>query len=124
MRGEGGAWFKSFGMIDNKLLTGIHTMIVLIHIEKKSTYPYALLKKFRGSRHPMLHSIDKNELYNILNSLEHRGFVKSRMVLAGSKAQKVYAITPKGDESARKFKRAFFTFIKSASGIMRDIFAE
>ncbi len=115
---------ESFGMIGDKLLTNIHTMIVLVHIDKKSTYPYALLKKFSKSKHPLLNTIDKNEMYNILNSLEHRGYVKSRMILSNSKAQKVYSVTPKGDKIARSFRRAFFSFIKSASTIMRDAFAE
>ncbi|MDE1855310.1 MAG: PadR family transcriptional regulator [Candidatus Micrarchaeota archaeon] len=115
---------ETFGMIGDKMLTNIHTMIVLVHIEKKSTYPYALLKKFKKSKHPMLNTIDKNEMYNILSSLEHRGYVRSKIILSGSKAQKVYSVTPKGDEIARSFRHAFISFIKSASTIMRDAFAE
>ena len=116
--------FESLGAIGEKMVTNIHTMIVLMHIDRKSTYPYALLKKFRKSKHPLMHTIDKNEMYNILSSLEHKGYVRSRMVLSDSKAQKVYSITPKGDEVAKAFGRVFFSFVKSASTIMRDAFAE
>ncbi len=116
--------FKQFGMIDKKILKGMHTMIVLTHIEKKSTYPYALLKRFRASRHPMLSGISKSELYNILGSLEHQGYVRGKVVLAGSKVQKVYSITPKGDDVAKSFRRVFFSFIRSASKIITGAFSE
>jgi len=112
------------GNIDEMMLTGVRSMIVLVHISRKSTYPYALLKKFQSSRHPMLHSIGKSELYNILGRLEHKGYVKSKVSLTGAKAQKVYYVTPKGDAIASSFRRVFAGFVKQASEIIRGAFNE
>lgn len=114
----------SFGDIDEIMLKGIRSMIVLIHIKKKSTYPYALLKKFQKSRHPMLHSIDKSQLYNILNFLEKKGYVRSKVSLTGAKAQKVYSVTPRGDAVASSFRKIFSKFVKNASVIIRGAFSE
>ncbi len=116
--------FKAFGKMGKDMLKNVRTVIVLMHIEKKSTHPYALLKRFRASRHPMMRSVDKSELYNLLNSLEHKGYVRSRMVLAGNKVQKVYRLTPKGKALAKEFRRMFFKFTKEASSLIRGAFAE
>ena len=116
--------FKDFGTMGESMLKNVHSIIVLVHVDAKSTYPYALLKRFRTSRHPMVSSIDKSELYNILNSLEHKGYVRSRTVRAGGKLQRVYVVTLKGGVLAKKFRRTFFRFASKMSSMMRGAFAE
>jgi DNA-binding PadR family transcriptional regulator len=113
---------KSF--LNAKMRNGILNTIILIHIKKKSAYPYALLKHFKKFHHPVLGRIDKNDIYNTLSSLEHKGFVKSKVIFAGAKAQKVYSITLKGAATVNSFRRIFFRFMKDAKGLIESEFNE
>ncbi|MGA3021022.1 MAG: PadR family transcriptional regulator [Candidatus Micrarchaeales archaeon] len=113
---------KSF--LNAKMRNGILSSIVLIHIKKKSTYPYSLLKHFKKFSHPVLGRIDKNDIYNMLSSLEHKGFVKSKVTFTGAKAQKVYSITPKGTATVNSFRRIFVRFMKDAKNMIESEFNE
>ncbi len=87
------ALFKKF---DAAMMHGALKLIVLAHLRDSGTYPYAMLKHFKGSGHSFLAGMGKSEMYNIINSLEKEGFVSYRIVKKGARSQKHYALTPKG----------------------------
>lgn len=110
--------------LDGPMRRGIASIIVLHHIGKRSNYPYALLKTFKQSHHPILANMDKSQVYNILNALERDGFVKSRMKRIGGKTQKVYSITPKGEAVVSSFRELFSRFVLEAKGLIKSEFSE
>lgn len=120
-----GGDFSPSHYVDETMKKGIVSAIVIHHIKKnKGTYPYALMKEFKKSRHPFLSAMDKSQVYNLLNTLEHDGFVKSKASLVGSKVQKVYSVTPKGSAYASSFMKIFSGFISSAKELVRREFSE
>jgi DNA-binding PadR family transcriptional regulator len=106
--------------LDETMRKGIASIVVLIHIKKKSNYPYALMKAFKRSHHPILANMDKSQIYNILNALERDGFVKSRTKRVGGKSQKVYSVTPKGDAIVSSFKELFSRFVLEAKALIKS----
>ena len=117
-----GGEFSPREYLDETMRRGIASLIVLSHVRKKSTYPYALLKSFKKSHHPMLAKMDKSKVYNILNALERDGFVRSRLKQVGGKEQKVYSVTPKGDAVVSSFKELFSRFVLEARALMKSEF--
>ncbi len=109
-------------LLDDTMKRGMISAMVLVHLNKRSTYPYALMKNFKASHHPMLSKVDKSQVYNTLNALERDGFVKSRMTHVGAKQQKMYSITPKGKAVVLSFKRLFFGFVKDARSLIQSEF--
>lgn len=101
---------------DKDVMKGIVSMIILNHVREKRVYPYALLKMFRKSPHMMMHTLGKSDIYNVFDSLEHKGLVRSRAVLVGSKVQKRYEITRKGASflnEVRRIRGQLINLIKS-----------
>jgi DNA-binding PadR family transcriptional regulator len=114
--------FSARKYLDETMRKGIASIIVLSHIKKKSNYPYALMKAFKKSHHPILANMDKSQIYNILSALERDGFVKSRMKKIGKKTQRVYSVTPKGDAIVSSFKDLFSRFVLEAKALIRSEF--
>lgn len=119
------AEFSPSRYMDDTMKKGIVSAIVIHHIKKnKGTYPYALLKSFKKSGHPFLCVMDKSQVYNLLNALEHDGFVKSKASLVGAKMQKVYSVTPKGSAYASSFMKIFYGFVSRAKILVKREFSE
>ena len=109
-------------LLDDTMKRGMISAMVLVHLKKESTYPYALMKNFKASHHPMLSKVDKSQVYNTLNALERDGFVKSKMTHVGAKQQKMYSITPKGKAVVLSFRKLFFGFVKDARSLIQSEF--
>ena len=87
--------------LDKGMRRGLLKIMVISYIAHHNTYPYAMLKTMKA--HEGMHghafaAVTKNEVYNIISSLERDGFIKSRVRLKGSKTQKIIALTKKGKE--------------------------
>ena len=91
---------------------GILKLMLLRSISKGEDYPYSMLKSLKCNRHMPLGSITKNEVYNALNALEKQGYVKSKTVLSGNKAQRHYRLTVNGRSVVRRSRRIMLQLIK------------
>lgn len=91
--------------IDSTFKNGILKFVILNAISKKSAYPYQLYRNLCKVNFGVLTNIKKSEVYNTLNSLESKGFVKGESRLSGSKVQKEYKITAKGSKVAVKARK-------------------
>lgn len=80
--------------IDDKLKHTILMVRVLYLLKtNKKAYPYDLLKKLKDKRNPVFFDLDKNDIYNAVNALEGKGFIK---YLSAKGDKKYYRITSKG----------------------------
>ncbi len=103
-----------YGIIDGTLKSGFAKIIILNSIRRKKTHPYALLKNLRERDYPIVGRMGKSEIYNILNALEKKGFVRSKAVMRGRVAQKRYELTPYGAKVANNSKRMISGFLAEA----------
>ena len=108
--------------IDEKFVRGVTGLFIIASIKKKSTYPYALVKSLKGSKMEMFSGITKNDVYNILNSLEKKGYLKSRVVKGFSRAQKLYSITPGGRRVAETEKKLLIRHIDATKKLIEEEF--
>ncbi|MDE1857329.1 MAG: PadR family transcriptional regulator [Candidatus Micrarchaeota archaeon] len=113
---------EEFRMIDDNLRKGIANVIVLKQLQRDKTYPYAMLKKFRQSKHRIMQDITKSDIYNILNSLEKEGFVKSRVVSGGPRPQRSYTLTKKGRRVVLRAGRILRDMITSMRALVLSEF--
>ena len=109
---------------DSVMMKGILKIRVLMSVEKSNRYPYALLKCFKKSKHPIESGANKSEVYNILSSLEKQGFVRSKQVIVRSRLQRVYSITDKGKRSLKTFKSKFSGFMTEIRSLIKSEFNE
>ena len=91
--------------IYNAFSHGLINIWLLKMIEKKRTYPYALVKMLKASKSEMLRRLSRSDIYNTLNALEKRGLVRSRPVFSGEKMRKEYRLTPRGRRLIREAER-------------------
>jgi len=118
-----GGGFSPDKYLDETMRKGMVSIVLLMLIKKKSTYPYAMMKAFKKSHHEMLRRMNKSQVYNILGALERDGFVKSRIKRAGLKEQKVYSTTKKGDAVASSFGKIFLRFFEEAKSLIKSEFS-
>ncbi len=97
--------------IGSSMKKGILKLMLMRAIAKGNDYPYAILKILKQHRHVPF-QITKNEIYNALNALEKRGYVKSSSALIGGKVQKHYKLTPQGRSMVHRSKRIILQLIK------------
>ena len=71
-------------------------VFLLQHLSRQSGYPYGLLKAIKNKHIWVLHGLTKNDLYNTINSLEKKGFIRSKYVSKSARSQRHYLLTPKG----------------------------
>jgi DNA-binding PadR family transcriptional regulator len=69
----------------------------------------------------MLASLTKNDLYNAINSLEKRGFIRSRPIMKGLIMQKHYELTQKGRRVVRESKRIMIRYFLEVKKMMREL---
>ena len=94
--------------LDKGVRRGLLKIMVLGYIAHNNTYPYAMLKMLKataGMHGRAFTEITKNDMYNIVSSLEKDGFIKGKMQLKGGKAQKIFTITLKGKNIVRNKNR-------------------
>ena len=91
--------------VDSTFKSGILKFIVLNALSKRSTYPYELYKRLRKVDFGMLRNVQKSEVYNVLNSLEAKGLVRSATHLIGAKVQKEYSATKEGRRVAVRSRK-------------------
>ncbi len=82
--------------IDNSLRNWMLKFVILNRISRKESYPYDLYKKLREANLPVLNSVRKSEVYNVLNSLESIKLVEAELKVSGKRIQKKYHITKEG----------------------------
>jgi|GEM_PF-7039604 DNA-binding PadR family transcriptional regulator len=99
--------------IESILVSGATKLIILGKIKHHSTYPYEIFKQLKTCPFTPVTKTSKSDVYNILNSLESKGLVKSESVLAGSKVQKKYSITPEGARITREAKKILIADVKN-----------
>jgi DNA-binding PadR family transcriptional regulator len=85
---------------DKDIRKGMLKIMILGYVRKHRTYPYQLLKAIRSLTalhgNNMCRHLTKNDVYNLTNSLENAGYLKSKVVLNGNKAKKVFTLTRRG----------------------------
>ena len=119
-----GGVFSPDKYLDETMRKGMVSIVLLMHIRKKSNYPYALMKTFKKSHHGILRRMNKSQVYNVLAALERDGFVRSRTRRVGLKEQKFYSITKKGNAVAASFRKIFLRFFEDAKILIRSEFSE
>lgn len=108
--------------IDERFVRGVTGLFIMASIKKKSTYPYALAKSLKGSKLEIFSGITKNDVYNILNSLEKKGYLKSMVVKGSSRSQKLYSITPGGRRVAEMAKKLLIKHIDATKKLIEKEF--
>jgi DNA-binding PadR family transcriptional regulator len=99
--------------VDSAFKSGILKFVILNAISRQSTYPYDLYKKLSKIRFGILQGVRKSEVYNTLNSLEAKGFVKGETQLFGSKVKKRYKITNNGMRVVLKSRKVMMRNISN-----------
>lgn len=102
------------------LRSGVLKLVLLRSISKGNDYPYSVLKSLKCHSHLPFGTVSKNEVYNTLNALEKRGYVRSRTVLSGSKAQRHYRLTPQGRSVVRRSRRIMLQLIKDMKTLVSE----
>lgn len=111
--------FKRF---DAAMMHGSLKLLILAHLRDSGTYPYAMLKHFRGSGHSFLSEMKKSEMYNMINSLEREGFIAYHAARKGMRQQKYYVLTPKGRKVLRSSKRILTRAMSEFRKLVRSEF--
>ncbi|MCL4364908.1 MAG: PadR family transcriptional regulator [Candidatus Marsarchaeota archaeon] len=106
--------------LDKGMRRGLLKIMVISYIAHHNTYPYAMLKTMKA--HAGMHGhafaeVTKNDVYNIVSSLERDGFIKSRMRTKGGKMQKIVALTQKGKEIMKGKNRIVSDTIRELTGL-------
>ncbi len=78
-----------------RFVKGFLDMLVLKLIQNEPTWGYKILKQTERLYQIKLRH---GALYPLLNTLESRGFIKSKQELKKGRIRKVYQITPKGTQ--------------------------
>ncbi|MEM3227398.1 MAG: PadR family transcriptional regulator [Candidatus Micrarchaeaceae archaeon] len=87
------------------------TVIKIIIMSKlrlnKEMYAYAILKELGRIKHPFVKDNPqiKNEVYNILKSLEQAGYIKQKGIVEGKRLKVYYSLTNEGLETLKETKR-------------------
>ncbi len=97
----------------SSLRGGVLKLMLLRSVSRGSDYPYAMLKALKCHTHMPFGTVTKNEVYNALSALEKQGYVRSRTVLSGGKAQRHYRLTAKGAGVVRRSRHIILQLIKS-----------
>ncbi len=106
--------------MSKSMMNGILKLMLLRSIEKGRDYPYAILGAMKCDKHLPFKSITKNEVYNALNALEKRGYVKSSPKLSGGKVQKRYQLTPSGKKVVHRSKRIILQLIREMKALVGE----
>ncbi len=92
---------------------------ILVRIKSSSTYPYALIKEFEnGHAAAFFGSTIKNDIYNILGSLEKSGYIKA-VVRSSDNGKKYYVITKKGSSTVASIGKAFKFMMGYANNLLK-----
>ena len=93
----------------------IFKLMLLSEIKEKKRYPYELIELMAAQKATFIGSKKneiKNDIYNIIRSLEKSGYVK--LVPGSSRKQdkKYYKITPQGRAALLKSKKLMLSYMK------------
>ncbi len=93
----------------------IFKLMLLSEIKEKKRYPYELIElmasqkaEFIGSKRSEI----KNDIYNIIRSLEKSGYVKLVSSSGKNRDKKYYRITPQGRDALLKSKKLMLSYMK------------
>ena len=98
--------------MDKAMRGGLMKLVLMRAIARANDYPYAMLKALRCHKHLPFGAVTKNEVYNALNALEKRGYMRSKSILAKGKVQKHYTLTAQGRSVVRRSRRIILQLIK------------
>lgn len=105
--------------IDEKLKHSILMFVVLHSLKRKSSYPYDLLKKFKGHKdHPVFSTLGKNDVYNAISALTNKGLIEEAHGDSGKK--KYYVITKKGLDMLRSSKLLLIKHLKELQKLLNE----
>ena len=107
--------------INKAFFNGITRLMILREIMRGNDYPYGILKTLKVCHNLHVRKTTKNEIYNILNSMEKAGYVTSTPHLSGAKLQKQYKLTLKGRWLMRKASRVMVRNVRAVKRLMEDL---
>ncbi len=77
---------------DRDLYAGLIRLHVLHHASERPIYGAWIIEELGHHGY----SLSPGTLYPLLHGLEKKGYLRSRKIMAGKSARRIYAITPKG----------------------------
>ncbi|MGC8669549.1 MAG: PadR family transcriptional regulator [Candidatus Micrarchaeia archaeon] len=97
-------------------------LIVLKKISKKKVYAYSLLKELECMPNINFFFKDtkkiKNDLYNILKTLNNEGYIVETQSISNGRIRKYYALTQKGRKSVNEINEEFASAVKNIKKIL------
>ncbi len=110
--------------LDSGMKKGILKIMILSYISSHKTYPYALLKTMKTTTNihgsNAFKGITKNDVYNLVSSLEKDGFMTGRARLKGNKVQKVFTVTAKGRNVVKNKEKILGEMIVALTRLVRE----
>jgi PadR family transcriptional regulator PadR len=94
-------------MIDRQLYSGLIRLHILHHADEGPIFGQAMIDEL--GRHG--YRLSAGTLYPILHSMEHHGYLRSRLTTSGGRNRRVYRATPAGRKAlvtARQRVRELF----------------
>lgn len=117
-------YFDVKGHVDRSFRKGVLNIIILNSIKKDNMHPYALLQKLKKARNPMVRYVKKSDVYNAINAMEKKGFVKGVAKLHGSVVQKKYRLTRYGERVVGESKKILAGHIAEMKKLIKAEFNE
>ncbi len=103
---------------DRTMLHGNVETLVLSMLAKEDTWAYRLRKELKETSKGAF-QISLSRLYPLLESLEERALVKSRMVTVGNaRTRRLYEITARGRKECKIRKSHWRLFVKSMTLVL------
>ncbi len=117
---------RGFAYPDKELKNGVLKLMMLSYIRSHRTYPYEIMKVIKSLEsvhgYGIFGNVSKNDIYNMTSSLEKGGYIKSRPTVKGSKINKVFAMTKKGNAVVRNKDRILLGMIKEMKRLVNEEF--
>ncbi len=109
--------FKKY--IDKEFIKGMIKLIVLNNIQKNNSHPYAILKKIKSNKYINL-NVTKNDVYNVISSMEKDGLIKCKG-FDTSKTHKKFIVTSKGKSITNRSKTIIIDHIKALKKLTDEL---
>lgn len=114
---------KTVGAFDNylnkEMCRAILKFVLLKKIAEGDRYPYSMFRELRRSHIAKFMKRGggdiKNDVYNVLKSLEKSGYIKSEAKIELRKMKTYFVITPKGKAALYEAKGVFMKFMREVS---------
>ena len=106
--------------IDNELMKGSTTLLILNLLEKENLYGYQLIKKL-SEESENIFNLKEGTLYPILHGLEEKGVISSYWDDTTGKKRKYYSITKQGKKQLKESKEEWKVFSGAVNKVIGGV---